>query len=179
MKEGNLLSGSEKPDKDGNMVISDLTKSFAANSDSVFSFLTALGMIELPEDSDPIYEPADLEELLYDGISALVYEAFNLGQLSGLTCASVDESLKQIDLMKEARLALPRSGRQAQFAAQLKKRLEVEEAIRSMPTFAKSDAHARNAAIVVLEKTGHDIPWQTIKSSYLLKMDRHKPKGAV
>ena len=77
------------------------------------------------------------------------------------------------------RKSIPKAGRDAQKKAQFKKRVEIEAAIRSMGTFAKSNAFAKLAAIVVFEKTGYNIPWQTIKSSYLLKMDRQEMKGAA
>jgi len=102
--------------------------------------------------------------------------AFHLGAYSIVPDGVVEKIESAVE---DARKELPKKGRQVLRTIQSGKRERVIAAIRTIQSFAKSNAFAKRAAIVVLEKTGYDIPWQTIKSSYLLKMDRQEIKGAA
>ena len=90
-----------------------------------------------------------------------------------------DDNLKMFGAKVDAaRGELPRKGREAQKKSNDKKRAEVEAAILTMGSFAKSEAFAKRAVPVVLEQTGHKMSWQALKR-YLLKMKSKKPKGAA
>ena len=170
IKEAGLeISSREIPSENGKGLMSELIKSFETHTENIFFLLKEVGILKADENSFPLFDASELEERLYDGIAALVYETFKIGQFDRAASASLLAAIDKLNVMEVARLTLPRSGRQAQYAAQMKKRAEVEAAIRSMSTFAKSDVHAKKAAKVVLEKTGYKIPWQTIKSSYLFE----------
>ena len=166
-------------DKPMDRLLLSCSKELEETVEDLCSLLNYCGQFQLDEDSKPFHSPKQLEELLFHSVLDLVQHCWHAASWAGSINGTQFGKLGIERMLQQARLTLPRSGRQKQLAVQMKKRAEVEAAIWSMGTFAKSEAFAKRAAIVVLEKTGYDIPWQTIKSSYLLKMKPTQSKGAV
>ena len=158
--------------KRGTFSETDLRKLNRAELDQSFGMFMLAKMVErMFTDETPMEK-----SFIYSSVFLIIHSSFEIGKIAAI---SADGKMQIDQTIKSARIELSRKGRQAQKAIHDDKRAKVEAAIRSMGTFAKSDAFAKRAAIVVLEKTGYDIPWQTIKSSYLLKMKPTQSTGVT